>query len=114
MFSFIDKQYDILINEVVAPIKLILPCAGLSNIPFVEKMVRKIFNGVKVSKLENAVVSGAAIVAAMQSGNLHKKIEHFKFSDIAPMSLGTATSGEDMSILIPRLDKVRFFLSEVF
>ena len=79
---------------------------GSSNIPFVEKIVRQIFNGVKVSKLENAVVSGAAIVAAMQSGNLHKKIEHLKFSDIAPMSLGTATSGADMSIIIPRLDKV--------
>lgn len=83
----------------------VLLVGGSSNIPFIKNIVRKIFNGVDIINPSETVVSGAAIAAAIQSKD--NKIQHFKFSDIASMSLGTATSGEDMSIIIPRLDKVQ-------
>ena len=80
---------------------------GSTKIPYLEFMIRERFISIKnIIVLENSVVVGAAIVAALRSGNDDNLIRHFRFSDIMPISLGIGTRGEDMSVIFKRLQKV--------
>nr|XP_043625370.1 heat shock cognate 70 kDa protein-like [Erigeron canadensis] len=96
---------------------------GSTRIPKVQRMVEEFFDGKKLCKSMNgdeAVASGAAILASRLSGN-NGKIQDIVLIDVTPLSLGIEVKnmeGENgfMKVIIPRntsipTSKVEMFVS---
>ncbi|BFG38605.1 hypothetical protein CerSpe_248790 [Prunus speciosa] len=83
---------------------------GSSRIPKVQELLQEVFKGKELCKSINpdeAVAYGAAVQAAVLSGNATGKLQHFTLSDVIPMSLGTEVRKEDlMNVMIPRNTKI--------
>jgi heat shock 70kDa protein 1/2/6/8 len=78
---------------------------GSTRIPKVQQLLTDFFNGKEPSKSINpdeAVAHGAAVQAAILSGVKSSKTEDLLLLDVTPLSLGLETSGEVMTVLIPR------------
>lgn len=78
---------------------------GSTRIPKIQQLLSNFFNGKELSKNINpdeAVAYGAAVQAAVLKGVKSTKTEDLVLLDVAPLSLGIETSGEVMSVLIPR------------
>ena len=79
---------------------------GSTRIPKVLELLQRLFNGKKLCMSINpdeAVAYGAAVHAAMLSGQGNKKVNDLVLLDITPLSLGSATDGDVTStVLIPR------------
>ena len=78
---------------------------GSTRIPKVQQLLTDFFNGKEPSKSINpdeAVAHGAAVQAAILSGVTSSKTEDLLLLDVTPLSLGLETSGEVMTVLIPR------------
>ncbi|CAI9092420.1 OLC1v1027649C2 [Oldenlandia corymbosa var. corymbosa] len=78
---------------------------GSSRIPKVQQMLQDLLDGKKVCRDINpdeAVAYGAAIQAAMLSGQDNKKMKQLELVEITPLSLGIETSGQTMDVVIPR------------
>lgn len=76
---------------------------GSSRIPKVQQFLQELFNGKKLFKSINpdeAVAYGATIQAAIMSGE--DEIEDYLMNDAVPLSLGLATDGGVMTVLIPK------------
>ncbi|KAK7412503.1 hypothetical protein VNO78_03967 [Psophocarpus tetragonolobus] len=82
---------------------------GSTRIPKVQQLLKDMFsvNGqvkepCKSINADEAVAYGAAVQAAILSGEGDKKVEELLLLDVMPLSLGIETDGGDMSVLIPK------------
>ena len=78
---------------------------GSTRIPKIQEMISSFFNGKELNKSLNpdeCVAHGAAVQAAILSGNRSDKINDILLLDVIPLSLGIATSGNIMTKLIER------------
>ncbi|ODM98660.1 Heat shock 70 kDa protein cognate 2 [Orchesella cincta] len=78
---------------------------GSTRIPKIQKLLQDFFNGKELNKSINpdeAVAFGAAIQAAILSGDTSSQIQDVLLVDVAPLSLGIETAGGVMTKIIER------------
>ncbi|KAK4480398.1 hypothetical protein RD792_013470 [Penstemon davidsonii] len=82
---------------------------GSTRIPKVQQLLQDFFNGKELCKSINpdeAVAYGAAVQAAILSGEGNDKVEDLVQLDVTPLSLGVETDEEVMAVLIPKNTKI--------
>ena len=100
------------INEIVL-------VGGSTRVPKIQELLAEYFN-LDASKLcksinpDEAVGYGAAVQAAILGGNKSDNLDSLLLLDVTPLSLGIETSGNVMTVLIPRNSTIPVKKSQTF
>jgi len=102
-----------------AEINDVVLVGGSTRVPKVQELLAAYF-GMTVDKLcksinpDEAVAYGAGVQAAVLSGSKSDKLDSLLLLDVIPLSLGIETSGQIMTILVPRNTSIPTKKTETF